>query len=420
MQFAGPYWNVGAARAKERAQAFLEMYRQLGGELDELVMDTEIGLSQWEISCNGWAWQTKPCTELLWDSIANYKGFAPIEKALSMYNVTKNASDPHWLAASMRECMGHSTHVWDSIMDNCTAEFYNKATWGPLKQEFPNARLNQYGYYSHDPSLCVLDPGGWEDCDFATHRGSVVGTHQTLAIYNDWPGNGAIVIKERGYKNFVRNAFNTFKYDANRVRMLAGVKDIPFKMWVAYKNFSSDTRDSDYYQETVLHAVMMGSDDLLFFNPFCPYCGGAGAMTPLRDNELFSQILAELTSVVGCQKREPIVAPPAQARPVAESKLTNTTFGGDWDDEYFLSGMHLPSAKMTVWRFTPNITDAHPSPKSFITATSPLSLEVPAADEKADPVRLSFPRGSVYSPETAVSTAGLWIVVPDQGASALT
>jgi hypothetical protein len=43
--------------------------------------------------------------------------------------------------------------------------------------------LCQYEYYSHDPSLCVLDPGGWEDCDFHTGRGSVVGTHQTSALY---------------------------------------------------------------------------------------------------------------------------------------------------------------------------------------------------------------------------------------------
>ena len=81
--------------------------------------------------------------------------------------------------------------------------------------------------------------------------------------------------------------------------------------------------------------------------------------------------------------------------------------------------MHLPSAKLTVWRFTPNITDAHPSPKSYITATAPiLTLEVPAAaDKTADPVKLSFPGGRVYSPETAVSSAGLWIVVPDKVSS---
>jgi hypothetical protein len=195
--------------------------------------------------------------------------------------------------------------------------------------------------------------------------------------------------------------------------MLAASKDsTPFKMWLAYKNFSHYTRDSDFYQETVIHAVVMGSDDLLFFNPFCPFCGGEGAMTPLRDNELFSEILAELTAVVGCQERLPIVAPPAQARPVAESKLANTTFGGDWDDEYFLSGMHLPTAKVTVWRFTPNITRAHPSPHSYIVALTPvLTLEVPAADGKAPPVKLSFPGGSIYSPAQPVSSAGLWIVV---------
>ena len=60
-----------------------------------------------------------------------------------MFNVTKNASDPHWLGTSMSQCLGHATHVWDSIMDNYTAEVYNEATWVPLKQTFPGARLNQ-------------------------------------------------------------------------------------------------------------------------------------------------------------------------------------------------------------------------------------------------------------------------------------
>eukprot|EP01044_Picomonas_judraskeda_P042323 COSAG03_NODE_21727_length_300_cov_0.840796_2_plen_48_part_01 len=45
------------------------------------------------------------------------------------------------------------------------------------------------------------------DNHLCTHYVHVI---RSSAIYNDWPGNGAIVIKENGYKNFVPSAFNTF------------------------------------------------------------------------------------------------------------------------------------------------------------------------------------------------------------------
>eukprot|EP00041_Stephanoeca_diplocostata_P020678 m.467365 g.467365 ORF g.467365 m.467365 type:complete len:306 (+) comp21638_c0_seq3:189-1106(+) len=106
MRFSGPYWDSSVARARERWQAFLGRYHELGGVVDELVMDTEQGVSTWEISCNGWPWQTPACAELLWDSIASNPGFDKIYKELSRFGVTKNASDPHWLSTAMKNCMG--------------------------------------------------------------------------------------------------------------------------------------------------------------------------------------------------------------------------------------------------------------------------------------------------------------------------
>jgi hypothetical protein len=56
----------------------------------------------------------------------------------------------------------------------------------------------------------------------------------------------------------------------------------PFKPWLQWKHGSHLTNTSDYYQETVLHALMMGADNVLFFNPYCPKCGsGIGKSTSL-------------------------------------------------------------------------------------------------------------------------------------------
>lgn len=151
-----------------------------------------------EISCNGWAWQTPACTELLWDSIAGSRYFPPIEKLLAAHNVTRNATDPHWLATKMHNCMGHAAQVWNAVMSNVTANIFNDLAVTPLHQQYPGARANQYGFYDMQNSLCVLDPGGYEACLVSTYNGSVVGSHQTLSLYNNFPGNGAKVISENG------------------------------------------------------------------------------------------------------------------------------------------------------------------------------------------------------------------------------
>lgn len=272
-------------------------------------------------------------------------------------------------------------------------------------------------------SQCLTACVGYSACDIPTYNGTIVGTQQTLALYNTFPGNGAALIHDRGYKNYTRNAFNTVKYDINRARMMAAT-GYPFKPWLANHNFSADTRSNDYYQETALHAALMGAQDLLFFNPYCPACGPGGA-TPSADNILFSEILNELTDVVGCTRREWLYVTPARViDPQNNSAVDNSTFGGDWDDEYFMTGMHLPDAKATVYRFTPNATASHPTPASYIvsgaqTTDTPFSnttvtlvLQIPSP-RPPGLVTLTFPSGKVYTPSSPVSNAGLWIVVPD-------
>lgn len=55
---------------------------------------------------------------------------------------------------------GHPAAVWNAVMGNVTAALYTEIAVEPLRQYYPAARVNQYGYYSYDPRYCVLDPGG--------------------------------------------------------------------------------------------------------------------------------------------------------------------------------------------------------------------------------------------------------------------
>lgn len=344
----------------------------------------------------------------MWDSIASHRDFPRIAKMLASHNVTENPSDPHWLATAMEDCMGRPAQVWNAVMANVTAAYFSTMAVEPLLVHRSEARANQYGFYNAQERFCVLDPGGYQACTVNTYNGSVVGTHQTLSLYNTFPGNGAALIRDRGYRRYAESAFNTFKYDCNRGRMLAAAGP-PWKPWLAFHNFSKDTRHSDYYAETALHTAVMGADNMLFFNPYCPACG-PGALTPDADNALFSRILAEATDVIGCKQRTWLLAPPAREVPLAQQALENTTFGGDWDDEYVLSGTHLPAVGTTVYRFTPNTTAAHPTPQSYVVATQPnLLLEVPMPNNTTR--QLNFTGGVVYTPPQPVSKAGLWIFV---------
>lgn len=152
------------------------------------------------------------------------------------------------------------------------------------------------------------------------------------------------------------------------------------------------TRDSDYYQETVLHTALMGADGFLFWNPYCPKCG-PGAVTPPEDNSLFSDILQELTEQIGCQNRQ----------------WVSTAVGG-WNDPFVISGATMGSEK--VYRFSPDV-DSGP-PESFIVATKPdLVFHVPYCNGTTAIV--TFTSGQVIKVSHSVSTNGLWVRQPATG-----
>ena len=92
--------------------------------------------------------------------------------------------------------------------------------------------------------------------------------------------------------------------------MAAGT--MPFKPWLAFHNFSENTAANDYYQETTLHALAMGADDVLFWNPDCPKCGGGGVVTSAADNKLMNDMLAEATQASEAPRVLGLRLPPEQ------------------------------------------------------------------------------------------------------------
>ena len=123
------------------------------------------------------------------------------------------------------------------------------------------------------------------------------------------------------------------------------------------------------------------------------------------DNQLFSDVLTELTAMVGCAARRWV-----RDWPVAHKQ--------PWVDGYVLTGMVLGEEgggdASRLWRFTPHIQDLPTAgdPTASVTSHSPLTLEVTNADSSRTTIRFdSSARIAMPTPLAGrrFSMLGLWI-----------
>lgn len=125
-----------------------------------------------------------------------------------------------------------------------------------------------------------------------------------------------------------------------------------------------------------------------------------GIVTPPEDNALVSDALDELTSVMGCSKRQASVPVP-----------------GGWDDGAVLSGIFLPTAERMLWRFTAQLTPSNPTPESFIVSHNSTVLVLAVPQPNGTTTTYTLPGASVLQPPGApVSKVGMWLAADESSA----
>lgn len=367
----GVWWDKGVARVAERFDKYFREFKAQGGHIDALILDHEVGLKNWSLGKKGRA--EAIMADPRFGELAKEAGISDLKSVLN------------WRAST-------DFRKWNALMAERTSDYNSQAIFDPVRKHFPKVKMSNWEcfYNSH---RCP-DVNGQQHSEFGP--GKHVGTHQSLNLYGGISSlkfntfvDGEFRTRRIGPR-YEQTPFNGFRLAVNRMRTSVLSSDVPVWPWISYKRFGgSVVRDSNLYQEIILHAGLSGADTFLLWNPDA----WKKDQNPEDYNspeqiELVSRCLLELDSLVGAKSDK------AQTRRPLIKQLA------EWYGDYVLTGMAI--GDQNVWRLTPRIKTDAPV-ESVIVESSPPRFRIGTSE-------ISFPKGEIQTLENPVSDGGLWIV----------
>ena len=249
------------------------------------------------------------CGRAKWTAIQNDKRFPALLKLLQDLGFgSPDMSKPDWLATYMTCCGGdlnlHHYRAWAAAAGYYFSHWIEVGQTAPVRKHFPNAVFSEYGAaVAGGPALAVPSSTGFDadnvSCppasdtpsdnngDTNSSRVALPGGTQSPEFYFDISSALAKTLKHSyGVNDYPITAFNAARHAVNslrskilaaaRLRLPQPVKPgseyyrdlnyrtVPYIPYKSYKN--SKTNASDYYQEFILHAGLMGVDRFLMWN----------------------------------------------------------------------------------------------------------------------------------------------------------
>ena len=370
----GIWWDHGVERIADRLDAWFGAFKELGGHVDVVVLDNEVGLSNWAVG-------REPGR---WDAIAADPRFDDVAEQLGFRDLS--------LVRNWRRS-GHYHH-WNDLMERRQAAAFNRAVYDPIRRHFPDVEFSNYSYNASDPKYVCPDVNGhWSD---EVGGDYTVGTHQSPPLYG-WVGQlrqfrlveGRFRRGGRG-PQYGDSPFAGLRLAVNQMRAAVLSSDKPVRPWISHKRFKdSRLRDSELYQELLFHTVFAGADGILLWNP-----------RPHRrdlDPDHYSDETQEQL-VSDCLTRLDDLLQEGPRRTLVDDLVR-------WDADCIVTGM--TSDRGTLWRVTPQLGEGR-------TIDDVLVSKVPPTFRTTQS-ELRFPQGSFVRPDPPLSTRGWWIVSPAQG-----
>eukprot|EP01052_Picozoa_sp_SAG31_P019963 SAG31_NODE_1480_length_8180_cov_5.458978_4_plen_305_part_00 len=269
LMFAG--WDHSVALLGVQSERFFGVYRDAGGLLDEIILDTEIDSCLDDDGClyndptMPPAWAThqiwRSCLAARWSAIQHDPRFPAvvsrlIEAGASGFS-TANWSDPNALSkllpfrkTGLATSLSQDALTWNAVMKERGADYWSTAFVQPARKHFPKVMASNYRYRKWTSKLCVPDSQfGVMVCN-SKLSGAVVGGdsngYSTQNLYNSDPNAaGAATLKHFfGVTDYDWSPFNQLRFAVLTVRgmVLGGKKasidgDVPVKPWGKFAFF---------------------------------------------------------------------------------------------------------------------------------------------------------------------------------------
>lgn len=383
---------------------FLKKYKEIGGELDGIVVDVEyVGLSTYYlVDTDGGKYQDNSLIrnpDLLRDIVANPKYDTEIRPMLEeygfifyqadtaekqavyteLYSITKNAGSKYT----------NSRSIWNTVIRNHLNRYVTKWAYEPLKKYFPDANVSDYQSVDTDSWLklsSVTDDG----TEMTGGNSIKAGDTSSYSFYYGQPDRDMYdkLKKYAGYNDayMPKRPFTQLLYYVNFGRYMYESTDThKIAPWITSYVYSDKYAHrisyTPYYTEQLYHLGLLDPQPFLSYTYVNEYkeTGKDPSFTSpkyILTQQTMNDALAELTRVAGYSDREPIMSPL------------------DWNSEYILSGMY--AGGRNIWRITPN-TDLV-SLEAFKVKNSDPTFTVEGKT-------VTFPGGSIIA-DTKIKNAG--------------
>ncbi len=398
------YLDSGVAIVRDWMEAFLTEYKAIGGQLDGIALDMEYyDARYWYINTNHFSGGTNnrfiysdivsnPHYETRLRPLLEERGFkfwpTPSTYTPEIYSIYPQSGDEY----------AQSREIWDAASQCLMATYQNEAIGDVLLKYYPDAMVNDYR---------VRDVRGWlkpvgEDGGAYWIGGNrdKMGNASSYNVYSYAPtlsyerlaGADWIYRKTPGYNKAVYedDPYNMFMWDVNHAKiMYEATPEKKISMWYAAYCYSPErpgsTSFTPYYAESMLHVGLMDPYPFLGF-----IVGNHDGRMETTDEynlalQVASDILSELTRVVGAEDRKHIELPYT------------------WNSGYILTGMY--AGGYNYWRITPDTTDGMTKEAFLISGEG----EDPTFSINGQTV--TFPGGEILEDGfiSEVGTCGYWV-----------
>jgi len=389
------YLDHGVDQMKDLMTAILKKYKEIGGQLDGMVADTEyVGMGSWYVQGDA----TKD--QLLYKKIVDDPRYATevrpllVERGFKFYeNVSDLTPEIYGISKETGSAYEVSRSVWDTVMRIRLAKYLNEWCYEPLITYFPHATLSDYQ---------IADTAAWLKGvnDAGSVVGSVAGNTMkggNVSNYNFYASRPSAKFYESfatppAYNGAVYEAtpFNMFLYDANLAkRMYASTDTKQISAWLARYDYATKKEgtlsNTPYYAEQIFHLGLCDPEPFLGYlydQEFKDENGKVSKEVYESRLGVLNELMAELTRVAGYSDRKPIELPM------------------NWNSEFVLSGMYVNGKNL--WRITPN-TDVV-SAQAFQVAGKDTTFSVAGQT-------VTFPGGKIIEDGkiSVVGTCGYWV-----------
>ena len=390
------YMDKGVDKLVPWFEEFLTEFKAIGGELDGLILDTEItDMGSWylygdakddPLLYNKIVTDPRYATEVR--PLLEERGFPfydnPTEYTPEIYSISRNMTGAKYNEARA---------IWDRVMRNRIGYYLDECVCQPLWKYYPDALVSDYqsadraGWYKFlsdtgDNSFGELTAsGGNAEKVGNTSNHNVYHSRPSESFYKDSSGN--VVFKNPYSYNdaiYGKTAFNMAMWEINQAKNIYGSTDNKMiSYWLTSYNYGEKPLAySPYTTEIIYHLGMLNPQ------PFLSYV----VSTEVPDVEYYdrldvlSQQLHALSALAGYSDRKVIEVP------------------ANWNDSYLLSGMYANGRN--IWRITPDTTQV--TLESFKVAGEDPTFSVGGKT-------ITFPGGKIIADAAidAVGSCGYWV-----------